>query len=97
MYQILILECVYILSDFSCVQFLDYQAPLSMGFSMQEYWSEWPCPPPRDLPNSGIEPKFLISPALAADSLPLVPPGKPSTWVQLNNLYINKYTCIGMY
>ena len=36
-----------------------------MGFSRQEYWSGWPCPPPGDLPNPGIEPMSLISPALA--------------------------------
>ena len=42
-----------------------HQAPLSMGFSRQEYWSGLPCPPPRDLPNSGIEPLSLMSPALA--------------------------------
>ena len=41
------------------------QAPLSMGFSRQEYWSGLPCPPPRDLPNPGIEAAFLTSPALA--------------------------------
>ena len=40
------------------------QAPLSMGFSRQEYWSGLPCPPPGDLPDPGIEPVFL-SPALA--------------------------------
>ena len=51
-----------------------HQAPLSMGFSRQENWSGLPCPPPRDLPNSGIEPR---SPALQADSLPPEPPGKP--------------------
>ena len=39
-----------------------YQAPLSMGFSRQEDWSGLPCPPPRDRPNTGIEP---MSPALA--------------------------------
>ena len=33
-----------------------HQAPLSMGFSRQEYWSGLPCPPPGDLPNSGIKP-----------------------------------------
>ena len=43
------------------------QAPLSMGFSRQEYWSELPSPSPGDLPNPGIEPK---SPALQADDLP---------------------------
>ena len=41
-----------------------YQAPLSMGFSRQEYWSGLPYPSPGDLPNPGIEPG---SPALQAD------------------------------
>ena len=40
------------------------QAPLSMGFSRQEYWSEWPCPPAGDLPDPGIELASLVSPAL---------------------------------
>ena len=44
------------------------QAPLTMGFSRQEYWNGFPCPPPGDLPNPGIEPE---APALQADSLPL--------------------------
>ena len=52
---------------------VDLQAPLSMGFSRQEYWSGLPCPPPGDLPNPGIKPR---SPAFQADSLPSVPPGK---------------------
>ena len=50
------------------------QASLSMGFSRQEYWSGLPYPPPRDLPNPGIEPR---SPSLQVDSLPSKPPGKP--------------------
>ena len=41
------------------------QAALSMGFSRQEYWSGWLCPPPGDLPHLGIELKFLMSPAWA--------------------------------
>ena len=41
------------------------QAPLSMGFSRQEYWSGLPCSPPGDLPDPGIEPTSLMSPALA--------------------------------
>ena len=54
------------------------QAPLSMGFSRQEYWSRCvPCPPPGDLSNPGIEPR---SPALQADSLLSEPPGKPKVW-----------------
>ena len=37
-----------------------HQAPLSMGFSRQEYWSGLPCPPPGDLPNPGIEPRSSV-------------------------------------
>ena len=54
---------------------MDYiacQAPLSMEFSKQEYWSGLPFPPPEDLPNPGTEP---IPPALQADSLLSEPPG----------------------
>ena len=53
-----------------------YQAPLSMGFSRQEYWSGLPFPSPGDLPDPGIEPR---SPTLEADALTSEPPGKPFT------------------
>ena len=53
-----------------------HQAPLSMGFSRQEYWSGLPFPSPGDLSHSGIEPG---SPALQADSLPTEPGGNPKT------------------
>ena len=49
------------------------QAPQSMEFSRQEYWSELPFPSPEDLPNPGIKPG---SPALQVDSLPFEPPSK---------------------
>ena len=52
-----------------------YQAPPSMGFSRQEYWSGLPFPSPGDLPNPGIKPR---SPSLEADALTSEPPGKPS-------------------
>ena len=52
------------------------QAPLSMGFSRQEYWSGLPFHSPGDLPDPETEPK---SPALQADSLQSEPPGKPSS------------------
>ena len=57
---------------------IDYspQIRLSMGFSRQEYWSGLPFSPPGNLPNPGMEHASLSSPALQADSLPLVPPGK---------------------
>ena len=44
-----------------------HQAPLSTGFSRQEYWSGLPFPPPGALPNPGIEPGSLESPALAGE------------------------------
>ena len=80
------------LSRFSHVQIFEtlwtvaLQAPLSLGFSRQDYWSGLPCPPLGDLPNPGIEAR---SPALQADSLPSEPLGKPQlsqiwfiTWFQ---------------
>ena len=51
-----------------------HQAPPSMEFSRQEYWSGLPFPSPGDLPNPGIE---SGSPALQADALPSESPGKP--------------------
>ena len=51
-----------------------HQAPLSMGFSRQEYWSGLPFPSPRDHPDLGIEFK---SPTLQAEALTSEPPGKP--------------------
>ena len=60
-----------VLSHFSCVWLfvipwtVACQAPMSIGFSRQEYWSGLPCPPPGDLPNRGFEPVSLLSPALA--------------------------------
>ena len=64
---------VCVLSRFSSVRLfatlwtVAHEAPLSMGFSRQEYWSGLPCPPPGDLPDPGIEPHLLHrqSPALA--------------------------------
>ena len=63
---------VYVVSHFSHVQLYVTLwtgapwAPLSMGFSRQEYWSKLPCPPPRDFPHPGIKPTSLMSPALAS-------------------------------
>ena len=55
------------------------QAPLSLGFSQQEYCSELPCPPPGHLPDPGTEPMSPTSPALQADSFAAEPLGKPGT------------------
>ena len=72
----------------SCVQLfltpgtVAHQAPLSMEFSMQEYWSGLPFSSPGDLPDPGIK---LVSPALAGRSFPTEPPG--------NNLYLYINVC----
>ena len=82
------------LKSLSCVRLfgipwtIAYQAPQSMEFSRQEYWSGWPFPSPGDLPNPGIEPGF---PALQADALPSEPPGKPRL------AYIGACLGIGLY
>ena len=54
-----------------------HQAPLSMGFSRQECWSEFPCPPSGYIPDPGIQPESLISLALAGGFFTATPPGKP--------------------
>ena len=75
--------CTCVLSYFSRVQLfvtpwtVARQAPLSKGFSRQEYWSRLPCPPPGDLPHQGMKPTSLMSPTFAGASLPLAPPRKP--------------------
>ena len=77
------LHHVCTLSHFSHVRLfatlwtIAFQAPLSMGFSRQEYYTGLPCPPPGDLPNPGIEPASLTTPALQVDSLPAEPLEKP--------------------
>ena len=62
---------LYVLRHFSRVQLsvtpwtVAHQAPLSMGFSRQDYQCGLPCPPPGDLPDPGVEPVSPVSPALA--------------------------------
>ena len=61
-----------------------YQAPSSMGFFRQEYWSGLPFPSPGDLPNPGIEPR---SPTLQADALLSEPPGKSENHLPGEHLF----------
>ena len=51
--------------------------PSVHGILQQEHWSGWPCPPPGDLPNAGIEPGLSCHLYWQAGSLPLAPAGKP--------------------
>ena len=57
------------------------QAPLSMGFARQEYWSELPFPPPGDRPDPRIVPASLVSPALAGEFFSNAPRGKSQNGV----------------
>ena len=73
--------CVCVLAAQLCPTLCDpmdcsHQAPLFMEFSRQEYWSGLPSPPPGDLPDPGIEPTSLVSPALAGRFFTTEPPGK---------------------
>ena len=63
-----------IVSVWDSMDYVALQAPLSMEFSRQKYWSRLPFPSPGDLPNAGLEPG---SPARWGDSLLSEPPGKP--------------------
>ena len=78
------------LSHFSCVQFcvtlwtVACQAPPSMGLSSQEYWNGFLCPPPGDLPNLGIDPVSLMSPALAGKFFTTEPPDADAAGLQMN-------------
>ena len=65
-----------------------HQAPLSMGFPRQEYWSRLPFPSPGNLPSTRIE---LRSPALQADSLLSEPPAKPS-YIRAKVILFGSYT-----
>ena len=72
------------------VRSVAHQAPLSMEFSKQEYWSGLPFPSPRDLSDPGIKSRSL---ALQGDSLPSEPPGSPVfvVWIILFSSYYEIY------
>ena len=86
-----------IVQSLSCVRLfvtpwtVAHQAPPSMGFSSQQYWSGLSFPSPGDLPDPGIEPR---SPDLQADALTSEPPGKPinSLVYMLNNKIMKNKT-----
>ena len=87
------LLCAWVLNCFSRVWLLatlwtlDCQSLLSMWFSRQEYWTGLLCPPPRDLPDSGIEPASLMFPTLAGGFFTTITtweaPSSPLLWVNV--------------
>ena len=58
-----------------------HQAPLAMGFPRQEYWGGLPFPSPGDLPDPGIKPTSIMSPALAGGFFTTEPPKKPTHYL----------------
>ena len=72
-YTLLLFSCQVLSDSFATPWTVAHQAPLSMGFPSQEYWSGLPFPSPGDLPDLGIKP---MSPALAGRFFTTEPPGK---------------------
>ena len=81
--------CAWLLSHvqlFATLWTVACQAPLSMGFSRQEYWSGLPFPPPGDLPDLTLEPMSPASSALQLNFFPTEAMRKPILSLSLNNL-----------
>ena len=67
-----------------------HQAPLSMGFPRQEYWSGLPFPPPGDLPDSGTEPVSPASPALTGGFIVIIFTAEPQKAKERHHTEFNK-------
>ena len=80
-----LISCFSRVRPFVIPQTAACQAPLSKGFFRQEDWRELSCPSPGDLPNPGIKPTPLLSPALQADSLLMSHQGSSLYSVYYNN------------
>ena len=75
-----VVNCLCVVWLFETPWTIAHQAPLSMGFTRQEYWSGLPFPSSGDLPNAGIKCKPPMSPALAGRFFTTEQPGKPHSW-----------------
>ena len=78
------LSCFSHVQLFAVLWTIACPAPLSTGFSRQEYWSVLPFPSPEDLPDPGME---SVSSALQVDSLSTEPPEKPELSIALSNFF----------
>ena len=86
-YLLLLFSHSVVSDSFATPWIVACQAPLSMEFSRQEYWSGLPFPPPGDLPNPGIKPVSPTSPVLAGGFFATETPGKAHLYL---HRYINK-------
>ena len=78
------LNDLIVTQSFATAQTVAYQAPLSMEFSRQEYWSGLPFPPPGDLPDPGIEPESSAYPLLVGGFFATERPGKTPANISYN-------------
>ena len=69
--------CMHAQSCLTLCELMAGQAPLSMEFSRQKYWSGFPFPSPGDIPHPGVEPMPVASPALVERFFTIAPSGKP--------------------
>ena len=76
------LHACLVMSDSATPWTVTQQAPLSMGFPRQEYWSGLPLPPPGGLPDLGIKPASPVATSLASGFLTTDPPEKPIKYIQ---------------
>ena len=82
----LLFSCQVVSCSFATPCTVAYRAPLSMGFSRQEYWTGLPFPSPGNFPYPGMEP---WSPALAGRFFTTEPPGKPSDYTHVKMASLN--------
>ena len=89
----LLQSCVTLGSPMDC----SYQAPLSVGFPRQEYWSRLQCPPPGDLPDPGIKPTSLCLLLWQAGSLPPARPGILCNFLKSVSFTVSTYLYLFFY
>ena len=89
----LLQSCVTLGSPMDC----SYQAPLSVGFPRQEYWSRLQCPPPGDLPDPGIKPTSLRLLLWQAGSLPPARPGILCNFLKCVSFTVSTYLYLFFY
>ena len=87
-----VLSCSVVSDSFVTPCTAACQAPLSMEFFRQEYWSGLPFPPPVNLPDPGIEPVSLASPTLVGRFFATMPPGKTATEAQHHIYWVSNDT-----
>ena len=83
--SVCMLSCFSRVQLFAAVWIVALQAPVSMGFSRREYWSELPCPPPGDLPSLRTEPMSIMSPALAGGFFTMSTTWEAQWWTRHEN------------